>query len=524
MTTDASEIEPRACGSVVRSERVFRSGDRLFFSVLSLVRLAAVALFFFDWLLPTSWWSSDKLIFTCATALLLAALLGNQIRWLALPAMKRPLPMQAKQGLRVAAVTTCVPSVEPPEMIRATLHAMVMLDYPHDTWLLDEGDTDAMRDLCTSLGVRHFSRKGQPRYQCKAGQFAAHSKHGNYNAWLSEVGFANYDVMLASDPDHILQPEFASSLLGYFGDPQIAYVQSPQVYRNQNASLVARGAAEETYAYYSATEMASFAQGAPVLVGCHNAQRLSALREFGGLPDHAAEDLLQTVYYRRRGWQGVYVPKILATGLAPVDWSGYLTQQVRWARSVFDIKFRHLPSLTRTPSAKSLVEFLQGFGYLQDAVIASGTLALVVMALSVGTGQSILERLASWQFMLLLATLFITDFYCQRFYLQPAAEAGVHWSAAVLRLAKWPFTLKALWLVIRNRSFQYVVTPKAVTSASGSRLLIPHGSIAVVVIAAWILGISKGVFQSQLVRMCAVALVAVSVGLIAIELGAHGRK
>lgn len=524
MTIDASAIESNATCTTVRADRVFRFSDWLFFSFLSLIRFAALVLFLFDWFMPSLWWTSDKVIFVGATTLILTLILGNQIRWMALPAMKRPIPMKARPGLRVAAVTTRVPNLEPPEMVEATLRAMVTLDYPHDTWLLDEGDTVAMRELCASLGVRHFSRKGRVQYQCESGQFAAHSKHGNYNGWLREVGFANYDVMLAFDPDHIPRPEYASCVIGYFEDTRVAYVQSPQVYRNQCASLVARGAAEETYTYYSVTEMAAFAHGAPVLIGCHNAQRLSALREFGGLPAHAAEDLLQTAYYRQRGWRGVYVPTILATGLAPIDWSGYLTQQVRWARSVFDVKFRHLPSLTRTASVKSFIGFLQGFGYLQDAVIAIGVLAVVVIALSVGKGQSILEHLASWQFMLLVSSVFFTDFYCQLFYLQPATEVGFHWRAAVLRLAKWPFTLNALGLVIRNRPFRYVVTPKVSATASASRLLVPHGSIALLVIAAWVGGGYTGVSHGQLLRMCTVVIIALSVSLILLELDSHVRN
>jgi cellulose synthase/poly-beta-1,6-N-acetylglucosamine synthase-like glycosyltransferase len=521
---DTSAIQSEGEGSVVRTERVFCAGDWLLFSFLSLWRIAAVLVFFYGWLLPVAWWSSDKAIFTCTSVLVLLALLGNQIRWMALPAMRRPVPMRAKPGLRVAAVTTFVPDAEPPEIVAANLRAMVMLEYPHDTWLLDEGDTDAMRELCASLGVQHFSRKGQPRYQCEAGRFATRTKHGNYNSWLNEVGFAKYDVMLAFDPDHVPVRDYALWVLGYFEDLQVAYVQSPQVYRNQDASLVAHGAAEETYGYYSATEMASFAHGAPVLIGCHNAQRLSSLREFGGLPDHSGEDLLQTVYYRQRGWRGVYVPKTLATGLAPEDWSGYLTQQVRWARSVFDIKFRHLPCLGLTPSLGSFVEFLQGFGYLQDAVIAAGTLALVAIALSTGKGQVIGEHLVSWQFLLLLSSFFVTDLYRQRFYLQPATEAGFHWRAAILRLAKWPFTLKSLYLIIRNQPFRYVVTPKLGSFGSGSRLLIPHGSIALLIFLSWVVGRYAGVPQGRSLIACAVAIIALSISLIVLELGTHVRN
>src|ERR1019366_8055836 len=317
MKTQAPDIQAGKEDNSVRSRKVFTSGDLLTFVVLSVLRLAALAWFLAHWLTPAGWWHEEKLMFLGATLLLVIGLSGNQLRWASLTFMKRPVPMEPRRGLRVAAVTPCVPDLEPPEMLAATLEALVSLDYPNDTWLLDEGDSQVLRDLCRFLGVRHFSRRGMPFYQAASGAFASHSKHGNYNAWLQEIGFENYDILIAFDPDHVPIPEYASAVLGFFEDLQVAYVQAPQVYRNQSASLVARGAAEETYAYYSATEMASYGGGETVLTGSHNAHRLSALREFGGFPDHTAEDLLQTVYYRMRGWKGVYVPRVLDTGLAP---------------------------------------------------------------------------------------------------------------------------------------------------------------------------------------------------------------
>ena len=35
------------------------------------------------------------------------------------------------------------------------------------------------------------------------GRFRARSRHGNYNAWLDAVGFAQYDIIVNIDPDHV---------------------------------------------------------------------------------------------------------------------------------------------------------------------------------------------------------------------------------------------------------------------------------------------------------------------------------
>ena len=261
------------------------------------------------------------------------------------------------------------------------------LDYPHDTWLLDEGDDERVR-RCMPDGwaCGHFSRKNRPEYQTDVGRFQRRSKHGNYNAWLDNVGFDRYDVLTTFDPDHIPEPSFLRKVLGYFRDPTIGYVQLPQAYYNQKASFIARGAAEETYAFYSSVQMAGYGLGYPILIGCHNTHRMSALKELGGFACHDAEDLLMTLQYRSRGWQGVYVPEILARGLAPVDWQTYLIQQRRWARSVLDIKFRIYAHLSgKLPLKTRIASFLHGFNYLHKSFIMLGSTAFVVSTLSTGS-------------------------------------------------------------------------------------------------------------------------------------------
>jgi cellulose synthase (UDP-forming) len=227
---------------------------------------------------------------------------SQQFRWWLLLWMRRPLPTPARSGWRVAVATTFVPGAESLDMLAETLQALAALDYPHDTWVLDEGDAADVKALCARLGVRHFSRRALPVYQSAQGRFQARSKHGNYNAWLAEHGFAHYDLLMNIDPDHVPTPTFLSEGLGYFDDPRIGYVQVAQAYYNQGASFIARGAAEETYAYYAATRMATYAMGFPIVTDCHTIHRVAALQQVGGFAPHDADDLLITFLYRRAGW------------------------------------------------------------------------------------------------------------------------------------------------------------------------------------------------------------------------------
>jgi cellulose synthase (UDP-forming) len=241
---------------------------------------------------------------------------------------------------------------------------------------------------------------------------------------------------------------------------------------------------------------------------------MEALRQFGGFPDHPAEDLLVSLGYRRAEWRGVFVPKVLATGLAPESWPAYLHQQFRWAFSVLDIKWHHL----NVPSSLALVErsiaWIQGFGYLQDALMGVAALGFLTVRLSTGYGTLALDRLHAWEPLIGAAIFIAADAFRQKFYLLPEVERGLHWRAALLRAAKWPLALKALVTVTRHRRIQYRTTPK-IGGGEGIAvaLLAPHAVIALLVAGAWIAGMSQSKVEGFWPHFWTAAILLLSGGL-----------
>ena len=441
----------------------------------------------------------------------------QQFRWWLLLRMRRPLPRPAQAGWRVAVATTFVPGAESLEMLEVTVQALVTMAYPHDTWVLDEGDDARVHALCMRLGARHFSRKSLPHYQTAEGRFHARSKHGNYNAWLAAHGFAHYDFIMNIDPGHVPASTFLLEVVGYFDDPKIGYVQAAQAYYNQGASFVARGAAEETYAYYSVTQMASYGLGFPIVTGCHTTHRVTALQQVGGFAPHDADDLLITFLYRVAGWQGVYVPKILARGLTPVDWVGYLTQQRRWARSVLDIKFRLYPRLAgRLPRRERVLGFLHGLSYLQGLTTGVG-IGVFAWILASGAVPQFLTDGTLWRLATLYVALQLGELYQQRFFVGGWAERGLHWRAGLLQLAKWPYLGLALLDVLRARQPAYEKTPK-VRGATRSRP-VARTQLPVVLLLglAWLIGVVAGHCLPGLLHLWTAGIVLASIALIATD-------
>jgi len=500
--------------SPIISERVLKRRDYPVFILLSMLSLFAIGIFLLHWFSYQDW-LAYPVSFSLMTLSLLAILLNHQGRWFLLLSMSKPKPVAPSAGLKVAVVTTFVPGAEPLEMLEQTVKALVTLDYPHDTWVLDEGDDEGVKSLCLKLGAKHFSRKNLSRYRTDDGTFQRRTKHGNYNAWFHDIGFGAYDIISIFDPDHIPSSNFLTSTLGYFDDPKVAYVQVAPSYYNRNASLIARGAAEETYEYYSVVQMASYRMGYPILVGSHNTHRVAALKQVGGFPAHDAEDLLLTLRYQASDWQGVYIPKILARGLTPVDWVGYLRQQRRWARSVLDIKVRRYFEFSRNLSAKGrLMSVLHGLNFLHKSMLIFLGLILTSFMLATGSTPGVVSYPTIQMITVVWLVLQVCEFYRQRFYLDPRNEWGFHWRVALLQYAKWPWFLLALFDVLFSRRLSYALTPKVKGKSRDHLLLLPNLLVVILLCSAWLVGQSLGSAVHPVVYTCALLFVIASMILI----------
>ena len=255
-----------------------------------------------------------------------------------------PVPVRPDPALRVAFLTTIVPGKEPLRMVQTTLRAARKIRHGgrFDVWLLDEGNTREVRAMCAVEGVRHFSRKGVEDYNQPKGAFKAKTKHGNYNAWLDAHGHL-YDVFVSVDPDHVPVPEYADRMLGYFRDPDIAFVVGPQCYANVD-NFVTKAAESQQFPFHSVIQRAGNAYGVAMLVGTNNAVRIDALGCVGGLYDSITEDMATglAIHSRRNPetgarWRSVYTPDVVAVGEGPSSWGDYFGQQMRWSRGTFEL-------------------------------------------------------------------------------------------------------------------------------------------------------------------------------------------
>ena len=178
------------------------------------------------------------------------------------------------------------------------------------------------------------------------GQFRARTKAGNHNAWRAEHEH-DYDVVAQMDPDHVPLPYFLERTLGYFRDPDVAFVVAPQVYGNMYDNWIAHGASVQQYLFSGIIERGGNGLDAPLLIGTNHLYRPAAWAQIGGyqdsiiedhLTEHAGAGAVNPATGRR--WKGVYTPDVIAVGEGPTSWADYFNQQKRWAYGIWEILLR----------------------------------------------------------------------------------------------------------------------------------------------------------------------------------------
>lgn len=139
--------------------------------------------------------------------------------------MWRPTHRTSPEPLEGVSVDVFITTYnEPVELLRVTVEAALRIDWPAlKVYLLDDGARPEMRELAASLGSGYITRSeawtGKPR----------HAKAGNVNnALMATQG----EFILILDADQIPDPRIVRRTIGYFRDPALAFVQTPQHFYN----------------------------------------------------------------------------------------------------------------------------------------------------------------------------------------------------------------------------------------------------------------------------------------------------
>jgi cellulose synthase/poly-beta-1,6-N-acetylglucosamine synthase-like glycosyltransferase len=438
---------------------------------------------------------ADYGIFLLLTYIVWHEIMMEVFSWYIAAYIKSPdKPITPDPNLRVAYLTAFVPGVESYEVLEKTLKAMMQVDYPHDTWLLDEGDDFEAKAICAKIGVKHYSRKGRDYFNTSSGKFAKKTKGGNYNSWL-HYHDGDYDIVAQHDVDFVPKINFLTRTLGYFRDPRVAFVGTPQMYGNTNESWLARGAAEQTYGFYGPLQKGLSGHDMTLLIGANHIMRVDAYRDIDGYTAHITEDMLtgMKLYTRKKQWKSIYVPEALLIGEGPDTWTSYFNQQMRWAYGCMDIAFRHAPNLLPKMKFRHILNYL----ILLQFYFSGLTQVVGVILLSLYFIFGLVPaNMSLWPIFILYVPLMvyqvIIQSWLQRFNIEPTVERGLMLRGKLLSLAAWPVFFLAFISVIQGKHLSYVVTPKGSTQPSSYKpaLFMPHFILGSVTLLAILIGLA----------------------------------
>jgi cellulose synthase (UDP-forming) len=220
---------------------------------------------------------------------------------------------------------------EPVEMLRRTIIGCQAMDYPCKTiYLLDDQRRPAMRALAEELGCTYICR---PDNQ--------HAKAGNLNHAL---GKTRGELILCFDADFVPTRDFLRRTVGFFRDPQVAMVQTPQNFFNEDAVTRNFGLDgvldDEQRLFFRALQPGRDTFNAVVCHGSCFVVRRAALLEIGGVPTETiTEDWATSIQLQAKGYRVVYLNEALSAGVAADKVGEFVQQRARWAQGTLQALF-----------------------------------------------------------------------------------------------------------------------------------------------------------------------------------------
>lgn len=362
-----------------------------------------------------------------------------------------PVSSRATSAHRIAVL---IPTVnEPEEVLLPTIAAAVSMRLAHETWVLDDGNRPEIEALARRLGASYSAR---PTHE--------HAKAGNINAALDRV---DADVIVLLDADHVASVDLLAHTIGYFDDPRIALVQTPQDFYNLD-SFEHGNDFNEQRLFYRALEPGRNRWNAVFCCGTGALLRTAALREIGGMAvETLTEDIHTSIRLHRHGWHTAYHNEVLARGLAASNAVQYLEQRLRWGTGAMQVL------RLENPAFVSNLRFMQRVSYLTtllgwfDAWRSLGFLLAPMIVLATGAIpiRASLAVFAPW---------FLVTFIVQRYALarlsRGMAPAAI---TTVFELVRMPANLHATVRIARTHALTFHVTGKGRVAARRARMPVP---------------------------------------------------
>lgn len=350
-------------------------------------------------------------------------------------------------------------------VLEPTLAGAMSMRYPGrvTVYLCDDGTRASVGELAARYGAVHLVREEH-----------LHAKAGNLNNALAH---SNGELVVTLDADMIPTADFLERTVGYFVDEALAYAQAPQAFHNEDPFQynLFSGAAlpNEQDLFMRGMQAGKSRFNAVMYVGSNTVFRRTALNSIGGFATGViTEDMATGMLLQAAGWRSVFVPHLIAAGLAPESFAALLVQRTRWSRGNIQTTRKWNPLTVPGLTAMQRWLYTDGiiywhFGILKLVFIVAPLFWLIA-------GVTVVEAdLAS------LAVVWLPYFVASLLTMNTISggRRSFTWTH-VYEVAMAPtiaLAVLAEWVGLSTKAF--AVTPKGVSTASfafGFRIALPH--------------------------------------------------
>lgn len=355
---------------------------------------------------------------------------------------------------------------EPPDMMFETLDALAELDYTRFEVIVMDNNT---KDPAVWRPVAEKCAKLGERFRFFHEDTLAGYKAGALNYALARTA-PEADVIAVIDSDYVVSQSWLKDLATQFLQSQIAIVQAPQDYRDDQDSLFKAMCYAEYRGFFRIGMIIRNERNAIIQHGTMTMVRRSVLEEVGGWAEWCiTEDAELGLHIFERGYEALYVPLSYGRGLMPDTFVDFKKQRFRWAYGSVQIMRFHKKALFGSKKSGGLTKgqryhFVAGWlPWLADSINLIFTIAALFWSAAM---LNFPTRFDPPMFVLSMVplTFFIFKFMKMLYLYRHRVKAsfGQSFASAIAGLSLTHTIAKAMLYGFISRNLPFFRTPKQV--------------------------------------------------------------
>lgn len=363
---------------------------------------------------------------------------------------------------------------EPPEMVIETLMALTQVEYPDFEVIVISNNTKEealwrpVEHACKRFGFKFLHHEILPGY-----------KAGALNRGLVET-HERAQLVCILDSDYRVKPGFLKRVVPLFQDPETAFVQTAQDYRNRDETLLQRLGYPVYKLFFDVVMVARDRRNSIMFAGTMGLLRKEVLHQIGGWNEQCvAEDAEASLRMLNLGYKGIYLHETWGYGLLPTEFSGCEKQWSRWMTGGIQVVRLNWKILL---NPQSRLTFAQRWDYAVGGVMSFGAfltinsaLLLAGFALLITVTPGLIQPIfASFSTSMFIFSFFITltammvilifkwnmNYSSKRSFGAFIFVMGLSWARA-----------QAVWLALTRKTLVFERTAKFRTNPTYIRLL-----------------------------------------------------